>query len=209
MLNAKSDNCSNWVRIAKTAFRIAIEKPFLVRRCAGVAAALVGLTLMTVAWDDPAHPVSHPQAAVQNQTNWEPDFLSQHAIRTFQRFAFNALVLPLIDDTEPPRWSRHAIDWICDGRGEVTVNGQPLVDGLFVPATSTVRWKLERCAPLAGAELLIDGEISFDVSRNDMGLRADAVNHTLTADTLTGSIYRMPAIDVEHGEEGSSAEETP
>ena len=164
---------------------------------------------MTVAWDGPAHLVSRPQIAAPKRTSWEPDLPSEHAIRTFQRFAFNALVLPLIDDTEPPpRWSRHAIDWICDGRGDVTVNGQPLIDGAFVPPTFTVRWKLERCAPLAGAELLVDGEISFDVSR-DKGLRAHMVKHTLTADTLTGRIYRIPAIAVEHRTDRSAATETP
>jgi hypothetical protein len=170
---------------------------------------VAGLILITVAWEGPADLVSRPQIAAPKRTSWEPDLPSQHAIRTFQRFAFNALVLPLIDDAEPPRWSRHAIDWICDGLGDVNVNGQPLIDGAPVPARFTVSWKLERCAPLAGAELLVDGQISFEVSRDDMGLRADMVEHTLTADTLTGKMYRIPTIAVEHGADKSAEAETP
>ena len=194
MLRTKSDNSSNWERTAKTAFRAAVGKPLLVRRCVGVVAAVAGLSVMTFAWDGPTDLVGRPQFAAPKRTNWDSGLPSQDAIRTFQRYAFNGLVLPLIDDTEPPRWTRHAIDWICDGRGDVKVNGEPLVDGAPVPAMFTVRWKLESCAPLAGADLLIDGEISFAVSHDDTGLRAHLVKHTLTAETSNGIRHRSPAV---------------
>ncbi len=194
MLRTKSDNSSNWKRTAKTAFRAAVAKPLLVRRCVGVVAALAGLIVMTFAWDGPADLVGRPQVAAPKRTNWESGLPSAHAIRTFQRFAFNGLVLPLVDDAEPPRWSRHAIDWICDGRGDVKVNGEPLVDGALVPTMFTVRWKLESCAPLPGADLLIDGEISFGASRDDTGLRAHIVKHTLKAETPTRIRHRSPAV---------------
>ncbi len=196
MLRTKSDNSSNWERTAKTAFRAAVGKPLLVRRCVGVVAALAGLIVMTLAWDGPADLVGRPQVAAPKRTNWESGLPSQHAIRTFQRFAFNGLVLPLIDDAEPPRWTRHAIDWICDGRGDVKVNGEPMVDGALVPRMFTVGWKLQHCAPLAGAELLVDGEILFAVSRDDTGLRAHMVKHTLTAETPIGNRHQLPAIAV-------------
>lgn len=205
MLRTKSDNSSNWKRTAKTAFRAAIGKPLLMRQCVGVAAAVVGLTLMTLAWDGPVDLVGRPQVAAPKRTNWESGLPSQDAIRTFQRFAFNGLVLPLIDDTEPPRWSRHAIDWICDGRGDVKVNGEPMVDGALVPTMFTVGWKLQRCAPLAGAELLIDGEILFAVSHDDAGLRAHMVKHTLTAEMPTDNRHQLPAIAVTERSAGDSS----
>ena len=194
MLRTKSDNSSNWERTAKTAIRAAVGKPLLVRRCVGVVAALAGLIVMTFAWDGPADLVGRPHVAAPKRTNWESGLPSHDAIRTFQRYAFNGLVLPLIDDTEPPRWSRNLIDWICDGRGDVKVNGEPLIDGALVPAMFTVRWKLERCTPLAGADLLIDGEISFAVSRDDTGLRPHLVKHNLTAKTPTGDRHRLSAV---------------
>ena len=194
MLRTESDNSSNWERTAKTAFRAVIGKPLLLRRCVGVAAAAAGLTLMTLAWDGPADLVGRPQIAAPTRTNWESGLPSHDAIRTFQRYAFNGLVLPLVDDTEPPRWSRNLIDWICDGRGDVKVNGEPLIDGALVPAMFTVRWKLGRCAPLAGADLLIDGEISFAVSHDDTGLRPHLVKHNLTAEAPTGNTHGSPAV---------------
>jgi hypothetical protein len=103
---------------------------------------------------------------------------SMRALDTFWRFAVNALVLPLIDDTDPPRWSDHMIDWICDGRGQVTVDGKPLRDGAPVTAAGVfyVRWDLQRCAPFAGADLLLDGVVELAVSRDGTGFSARVVS---------------------------------
>ncbi len=70
---AKSEKSSTCACPAKTALRAAIGNPLLVRRCAGVAAAVVGLILMTVAWDGPADLVSRPQVAAPKRTSWESD----------------------------------------------------------------------------------------------------------------------------------------
>ena len=149
---------------------------------------------MTLAWDGPADLVGRPQVAAPKRTNWESGLPSQHAIRTFQRFAFNGLVLPLIDDAEPPRWTRHAIDWICDGRGDVKVNGEPMVDGALVPRMFTVGWKLQHALP----------SLAPNVRRRDLvcrlarrhRLRAHMVKHTLTAQTPIGNRRQLPAIAV-------------
>ena len=103
---------------------------------------------------------------------------SMRALDTFWRFAVNALILPLIVDTDPPRWSDHMVDWICDGRGQVTVDGKPLRDGMPVTAAgvSYVRWDLQRCAPFAGADLLLDGVVELAVLRDSSGFSARIVS---------------------------------
>jgi hypothetical protein len=98
------------------------------------------------------------------------------ALETLQRFAANALVLPLIDDTDPPRWSDHMIDWICDGRGRVTIDGRPLPDGEPVGTSPfSVRWDLERCAPFAGSEFLLEGVVELTVSLDGADFTAQII----------------------------------
>ena len=42
------------------------------------------------------------------------------------RFALNALLVPLLDDAVPPRWTDAAIYFSCDPGTSVMVDGEPL-----------------------------------------------------------------------------------
>ena len=76
MLRINNDNSSNQ-RLAGQAFDALRNNPLLIRRCVGVAAALIGLGLMTVTWDGPHDPllaqVIEPSAALNAPTAASPN----------------------------------------------------------------------------------------------------------------------------------------
>ena len=198
MLRTKSDNSSNWKRTAKAAFRVAIRKPLLVRRCVGVAAALAGLTVMTsngMARRSCKPPASSPPKRAIGRR------LPYSTRSDLQRL--HQWIGVAVSMTRKRRAGPACNDWICAGAATLSQR-EPLVDGAAVPEMFTLRWKLERCAPFAGGELLIDGEITFAVSHDDTGLRAQMVKHTLTAETPTGNRHRAPAIAVLERSAGDS-----
>ena len=89
----------------------------------------------------------------------------------FSRFALNALLVTLIDDDEPPRWSDAALDHICGPATHVEVDGLPLVHGSRLPAGAfTVRWSMDQCTALEAFELR--GVVDLLVFHEDTGLSA-------------------------------------
>jgi hypothetical protein len=88
--------------------------------------------------------------------------------REFSRFALNALLVPLLDDDEPPRWSDVAMSFVCGSAAHVEVNGLPLIHGSRIPSTPfTLRWSMDQCTPLeayvlnGSVELLVFQEGNF------------------------------------------------
>ncbi len=74
--------------------------------------------------------------------------------REFSRFALNALLAPLLDDDEPPRWSDVALRHYCGPAAHVEVNGLPLFHGSRIPTTAfTLRWSMDQCTMLEAIEL--------------------------------------------------------
>jgi len=70
--------------------------------------------------------------------------VDDRAERDFSQFALNALLVPLLDDAEQPRWTDIAVDLSCGPATWVDVDGKPLVPGqksdlfLFVVERSSV-----------------------------------------------------------------------
>jgi len=83
------------------------------------------------------------------------------------RFALSAFWCPLLDDSEPRRWTDVAITYSCDPGTSVMIDGEPMVVGKLIPAKAfTVRWTMHNCAPMGRAwlhgpfdaeTLLVDG----------------------------------------------------
>jgi hypothetical protein len=91
--------------------------------------------------------------------------------RDFSRFALNALLVPLLDDSEPPRWSDAALFLACGPATRVEVDGRPLVAGAPIPAQAfTVRWTMDACTQLDAFEL--SGVVELLVFHEDTGLSA-------------------------------------
>jgi hypothetical protein len=98
--------------------------------------------------------------------------VDDRAEQDFSQFALNALLVPLLDDAEQPRWTDIAVDLSCGPATWVDVDGKPLVPGAGVPATAfTVRWNMDRCRPLSPA-VEMSGVVELLVFHDDTGLSA-------------------------------------
>jgi len=104
----------------------------------------------------------------------------------FSRFALNALLVTLLDDDEPPRWSDVALSHICGPAAHVEVNGRPLVPGSVIPAAAfTVRWSMDQCAPLEAFEL--SGVVELLVFHEETGLSAVVVPERMIVSSAHGT----------------------
>lgn len=87
------------------------------------------------------------------------------ATQEFMTHALNALLVPLLDDDDPPRWADPSLSLDCDA-GRVTVNDAPLDIGAPIPqGTFTVRWTMQRCVPF-GDLLELTGNVELTVESN-------------------------------------------
>ncbi|MGH8858893.1 MAG: hypothetical protein ACREXG_12840 [Polaromonas sp.] len=106
------------------------------------------------------------------------------------RFALNALLVPLLDDAEPPRWTDAAIDFSCDPGTSVMVDGEPLVAGKLIPAIAfTVRWNMDRCAPMGLESVELSGSVELLVFHEDAGLSAMVMPDRLRVDSHMGRAW--------------------
>ncbi|MDO8776847.1 MAG: hypothetical protein Q7K57_50680 [Burkholderiaceae bacterium] len=106
------------------------------------------------------------------------------------RFALNALLLPLLDDSIPPQWTDAAIDFSCEPGTSVTVDGEPLVAGKLIPATAfTVRWNMDRCTPMGPESVALSGSVELLVFHEDAGLSAVVMPDRLRVDSHMGRAW--------------------
>lgn len=113
-----------------------------------------------------------PQERMQRSAAAAGASVDERAERDFSRFALNALLVPLLDDAEQPRWTDIAVDLSCGPATRVDVDGKPLVAGAGVPATAfTVRWNMDRCRPLSPV-VEMSGVVELLVFHDEAGLSA-------------------------------------
>ena len=191
MLRATDYNSANLDRGVAPKIRTLIaSRHGALRRAGAFAVTLACCGLVAAAWERSEHRprhIGHPAGA---KAVAERVASAQHAIANFQQFAANALVLPLIDDTQPLRWTRSGIHWICEGRGKVAIDGEPLIEGAPIPTGRfSVRWDLHRCAPFAGGELLVDGEVELDVTHNGADFHGHIASSSLSLETPAGRFH--------------------
>jgi hypothetical protein len=124
------------------------------------------LVLVLVGCQPDAPPPTVRAAAVT-----DPAVAVSHALG---RHVVNGLVVPLLDDAEPPRFTSIALPLLCAREGDVTVNGAPLREGADVPAGSfTLRWQLDDTCPFGPEGPLLRGEVEVLVLLDDaFGLQA-------------------------------------
>lgn len=96
-----------------------------------------------------------------------------HATAMFTRFALNALLVPLLDDSEPAQWTDVALAHFCGPATRVTVDGRPLMPGAEVPARSfMLRWQIDQCWPMDYASFELSGTVDLHVFHEDGSLSA-------------------------------------
>jgi hypothetical protein len=90
------------------------------------------------------------------------------------RHAVNALVLPLLDDAEPPRLTTVALPLMCADQEDVRINGRPIVEGAEAPAGSfVVDWQFAGTCPFGIDGPRLSGAAEVVVLRDDdAGLQA-------------------------------------
>ncbi len=105
------------------------------------------------------------------------------------RFALNALLVPLIDDATPPRWTDIAMNFFCDLGTTVMIDGKPMVPGELVPAKAfKVRWDMSRCKPLGPQSVELSGGVELVVFHEDTGLSAMVIPDRLRVDSHLGRV---------------------
>ena len=153
------------------------------------AVALPGITMGLFAARDAlaaarvADPAPHAHAAVAARVD-DP------ITGQFSRFALNALLVPLIDDHQPPNWTDVAVRFFCGPATSVEVDGRPLVPGASMPSTAfTVRWHIDQCRPLDRASFVLSGDVELLVFHEDNGLSAVVNAQRLKVSTSKGSSH--------------------
>lgn len=122
-------------------------------------------------------------AAVPTAARAEAEASRQAA--QFQRFALNALLAPLLDDAEPPRWADPSVTLDCAPGTAVTLDDGPLPVGAPLPARAfTLRWRLDDCRPWGGVLPALHGELELDVYPEDDRLSAVVRPAGLRLETL-------------------------
>ena len=167
------------------------------RICLSGAALLLGLVvaapyaknLPNVATASPA-----PKAAAmatEPMIAVEPDVMADAPMPVdLYRFALNALLVPLMDDSVPPRWTDVAIGYTCDQGTTVMIDGEPLIAGKPGPEKPfTVRWVMNRCAPMGPQSMELTGHVELLVFHQGGGLSAMVSPDGLRVDSYLGRAW--------------------
>ena len=91
-----------------------------------------------------------------------------------QRFILNGLLAPALDpEALPLRWVDPRSALQCGPETVIRVNGVPMVAGELVPnAPFELEWHTDACRPFGGAGPRFDGDVKFEVYREDWGFTA-------------------------------------
>jgi hypothetical protein len=138
---------------------------------AGSRWALPAALLLVVAFVLMPRP-PHAQASVVPVT---PSAWQERDIEhQLERFALNALLVPLLDDTEhPPRWSDPAASMGCAEVSRVGIDGHPLDPGTEMSGRGfSVQWHLDDCVPFGVEGPALSGLAELEVFRENEGLSA-------------------------------------
>lgn len=167
--------------IRRTAFSGANRRKFwLVGRCAAFGLLGLGLLGFGVVSTNPVdRPKPQPVPAVALMVSDLFDDTAQDVVSNapkpieFYGFALNALLLPLLDDSDPPRWDDVAVAFACGPGTSILVDGKPMVPGTPIPPkTFTVRWVMDECSPFGRESVELTGGVELVVTRGDLGFSA-------------------------------------
>jgi hypothetical protein len=153
---------------------------------AGLAAAAV-LALAGCNWIGTAAPSAAPNApAPAHRERPQPDVLTMQRLGAF---AFNAFVVPVLDDGEVTRFGDPRVTPLCGEDTEVRVNGQPLQPGARVPPGAfELAWDMRMFCPFGPDSVALDGTARVLVFRDDEhGMEALVLPQALTVSDERGA----------------------
>lgn len=89
-----------------------------------------------------------------------------------QRHALNAFLVPVIDDTETPRWTKNIAAMHCAPASRLFIDGKPMKPGAAVPTRPfTMSWSMVDCHPLDRTETF-NGNVKLTVFPSNEGYTA-------------------------------------
>jgi hypothetical protein len=117
----------------------------------------------------------------------QPDALT---LQRLGAFAFNAFVVPVLDDGEVTRFGDPRVVPLCGEDTEVRVNGQPLQPGALVPAGAfELSWDMRMFCPFGPDGVALDGTARVLVFRDDeRGMEALVLPQALTVSDERGAV---------------------
>lgn len=163
-------------------------------RCLVVVTTVLGLaSAMAYVKNQPATSPDHKLAPIAHEplNALVRDAISDAPMPVdLYRFALNALLVPLLDDAQPLRWTDLAIDFSCDPGTTVMIDGEPLVAGKLVPTKDfTVRWNMANCAPMGPESVKLSGIVELVVSHKHSNLHATVTPAGLRVDSHMGQAW--------------------
>ena len=94
--------------------------------------------------------------------------LASESLNLLRKFAFNALVVPVLDVDDPARFAPVDSSLLCADRSQVAVNGETMVAGDTVPPGAFVlQWDLKMYCPFGRIGPFLDGRVDVLVFRDD------------------------------------------
>ena len=104
----------------------------------------------------------------------------------FKVFALNALLIPVLDDDVPSRWTEPFALMSCMG-STLTIDGKPVIPGSRVPAASfLMRWSMNQCTAL-GEAFVMSGTVDLLVFHDGDSYSAVVQPTNLRLDSSSGS----------------------
>ena len=104
----------------------------------------------------------------------------------FKAFALSALLIPVLDDDVPSRWIEPFALMSCI-KSALTIDGEPVVPGARVPATSfSMRWNMSQCTAL-GEAFVMSGTVDLLVFHDGDSYSAVVQPTNLRLDSSSGS----------------------
>lgn len=115
------------------------------------------------------------------------------AAADLRRFAVNLLLLPLLDDDMPPRWTLAGVHQDCSDEPAVAVDGVPVVWERPVPPGSyVVRRELTSCHVFGDDRLAVAGSVTMTVfPDDDHGLTAIVQPHGVRIRSDSGAVVAL------------------
>ncbi len=105
----------------------------------------------------------------------------------FHRRVLNALLVPLMDDDEPPRWTDTWMNFECGPATTVMVDGKALIARKRIPPVAfSVRWNMDGCTPLGQAAMELSGSVDLLVFHEDEGMSAIVTPTRFRIDSYLG-----------------------
>jgi hypothetical protein len=159
-----------------------------------VVAAVLALALTGCEWGASSRRASSAgsaasAAALPSAARAQAGQADAMTLQRLESFAFNAFVVPVLDDSAVTRFADVRLAPLCGEDSDVRVDGQPIVPGEPVPAGAfELEWDMRLFCPFGPDGAALDGRTRVLVFRDDEhGMQAVVLPNRLTVSDEHGA----------------------